>query len=156
MNQSLYREMWRTAASLELLPQQTKVQLGDELLSAVKRGEILDVGTWCLSRLGARRLFSGPINLVVSPTVSARWVETLVRLPHTPALLEAVVQIAQQTGDVARDLSPLTIDLVRKTCEASPQSAGLLRVLAGEQTMASSSRVFGEDLPAGLVLATQS
>ena len=32
MNQSLYREMWRTAASLELLPQQTKVQLGEALL----------------------------------------------------------------------------------------------------------------------------
>jgi molecular chaperone DnaK (HSP70) len=155
MNQSLYREMWRTAASLELLPQQTKVQLGDELLAAVKRAEILDAGTWCLSRLGARRLFSGPINLVVSPSVAARWVETLLRLPHTPALLEAVVQIAQQTGDVARDLSPATLELVRKSCQASSQSASLLRDLAGQQDMASSSRVFGEDLPAGLVLATQ-
>ncbi len=40
MNQSLYREMWRTAASLELLPQQTKVQLGDALLELTKRGEM--------------------------------------------------------------------------------------------------------------------
>jgi hypothetical protein len=154
MNQSLYREMWRTAASLELLPQQTKVQLGEDLLAAIKRAEIIDAGTWCLSRLGARRLFSGPINLVVSPAIAARWVETLLRLPHTPALLEAVVQMAQMTGDVARDLPPATIELVRKACESSPQAASLLRDLAGEQTLASSSRVFGEDLPAGLVLAT--
>jgi molecular chaperone DnaK (HSP70) len=154
MNQSLYREMWRTAASLELLPQQTKVQLGEELLGAVKRGEMLAAGTWCLSRLGARRLFSGPINLVVSPSITARWVETLLRLPHTPALLEAVVQIAQQTGDVARDLPPATLELVRRSCEASTQAASLLRDLSGEQDLASSSRVFGEDLPAGLVLAT--
>lgn len=155
MNQSLYREMWRTAASLELLPQQTKVQLGEELLAAIKRNEIIDAGTWCLSRLGARRLFSGPINLVVSAAIAARWVETLMRLPHTPALLEAVVQIAQITGDVARDLPPATIELVRRGCEAGAESASLLRDLSGEQTLASSSRVFGEDLPAGLVLATQ-
>jgi hypothetical protein len=120
----------------------------------VKRGEMLAAGTWCLSRLGARRLFSGPINLVVSPSITARWVETLLRLPHTPALLEAVVQIAQQTGDVARDLPPATLELVRRSCEASTQAASLLRDLSGEQDLASSSRVFGEDLPAGLVLAT--
>src|SRR6185503_9835272 len=29
INQSLYREMWRTASSLELLPQQTKTQIGE-------------------------------------------------------------------------------------------------------------------------------
>jgi hypothetical protein len=155
LNQSLYREMWRTAATLELLPQQTKVQLGEDLLGAVKRGEMLEAGTWCLSRLGARRLFSGPINLVISPALAARWVETLLRLPHTPSLLEAVVQIAQQTGDVARDLPPATLELVRKSCEASPHAASLLRDLSGQQDMASSSRVFGEDLPAGLLLAAQ-
>ena len=91
INQALYREMWRTAASLELLPQQTKTQLGETLLEWVKRGEMLEAATWCLSRLGARKLFSGPINLVLPPTVVSRWVESLLRLPHTPALLEGVV-----------------------------------------------------------------
>jgi molecular chaperone DnaK (HSP70) len=156
MNQSLYREMWRTAASLELLPQQIKVQLGDELLVAVKHGEMLEAGIWCLSRLGARRLFSGPINLVISPSVAARWVEWLLRLPHTPALLQAVVQIGQQTGDIARDLPPAVLEMVRKSCESGAHAASLLRELSGEQDLASSSRMFGEDLPAGLVLATQS
>ena len=102
LNQSLYREMWRTASSLELLPMQTKTQLGDALLDIVRRGDMLDAGTWCLSRLGARKLFSGPINLVVSAAVATRWVEGLLKLANTPALLEAVVQMAQQTGDGAR------------------------------------------------------
>lgn len=154
MNQSLYREMWRTAASLELLPQQTKTQLGDTLLGFVKKGEMLEAGVWCLSRLGARKLFSAPINLVLSPGVVSRWVETLLRLPTTPALLEAVVHIAQQTGDTARDLPPPTLELVRRACEASPRSAELLRELSGDSgDLTSSSRVFGEELPAGLVLA---
>jgi hypothetical protein len=155
INQALYREMWRTAASLELLPQQTKTQLGEGLLEIVKRGEMLDAAVWCLSRLGARKLFSGPINLVLSPSIASRWVETMLRLPNTPALLEAVVHIAQQTGDVARDLPPATLQLVRRACEASPRASDLLRQFSGEPTdLASASRTFGEELPAGLVLAT--
>ncbi len=52
LNTSLLREMWRTAASLELLPLQTKTQLGDELLARVKKGDLVDTGLWCLSRHG--------------------------------------------------------------------------------------------------------
>ncbi len=154
MNQALYREMWRTAAGLELLPQQTKVQLGDALLDAIKRGEMADAALWCLSRLGARKLFRGPINLVVSPSVASRWVESLLRLQQTAAVLEAVVHIAQLTADVARDLPPATLELVRRACETSPRAADLLRQLSGEvDDLAASSRIFGEELPAGLVLA---
>ena len=152
VNQSLYREMWRTAASLELLPQQTKAQLGDTLLDTVKRGEMVQAGVWCLSRLGARKLFNGPINLVIAPSVASRWIEAMLRLPHTPALLEAVTHIAQQTGDSARDLPPVTLDSVRRACESSSQASNLLRELAGETDPAATSRVFGEELPAGLVL----
>ena len=156
INQSLYREMWRAAASLELLPQQTKAQLAESsLLEMVKRGEMVETALWCLSRLGARRLFSGPINLVLSPSVVSRWIETLLRLPTTPALLESVVHMAEQTGDVARDLTPATLQLVRRSCESSPRSSELLRQLSGEDhDLAAHSRIFGEELPAGLVLVT--
>ena len=152
VNQSLYREMWRTAASLELLPQPTKTQLGEALLSIVKRGEMLEVGTWCLSRLGARKLFNAPINLVLGPSVVNRWIDPLLRLPHTSALLESIVHMTQVTGDAARDLSPSALDSVRRACEASSAAPSLLRELAGESDAASGSRVFGEELPAGLVL----
>jgi hypothetical protein len=154
LNQSLYREMWRTAASLELLPQQVKVQLGDALLVMAKQGDMVESAIWCLSRLGARRLFAAPINLVISPSVVARWVETMLRLPNSPALLEALAHMAQLTGDAARDLPPATLELVRRACEASPKSAEYLHELAGPETdLSSSSRIFGEGLPAGLVLA---
>ncbi len=157
MNQALYREMWRTAASLELLPQQTKVQLGEALLASVKRGEMVDSAVWCLSRLGARKLFSGPINLVVSPTTVSRWVEALLKLSQTPSLLEAVVQMSRLTGDTARDLPPQTLDLARRACEANSRAADLLRQLSGDtDDVTAGSRVFGEELPAGFVLATAS
>ncbi len=153
INQALFREMWRTAASLELLPQQTKAQLGEALLDMVKRDEMADSAIWCLSRLGARKLFSGPVNLVLSPSVVSRWVDVLLRRPNTPALLEAIVHLSQLTGDAARDLPPATLEAVRRACEASPRAADLLHQLSGEAgDLAASSRVFGEELPAGLVL----
>ena len=152
VNQSLYREMWRTAASLELLPQPTKTQLGEALLPILKRGEMVAAGAWCLSRLGARKLFNAPVNLVLAPSVVGRWVEGLLRLPHTPALLESVVHMGQFTGDAARDLPPPTLDLVRRACEASPSAASLSQELSGASGASTGSRVFGEELPAGLVL----
>lgn len=86
--------------------------------------------------------------------IVSRWVEALLKITHTPALLESVARMAQQTRDIARDLPPATLDLVRRACEASPQAAGLLRELAGEDTgLDASSRIFGEELPAGLLLA---
>lgn len=156
MNPSLLREMWRTATSLELLPTQTKAQLGDALLTMLKEREMVEAGVWCLSRLGARKLFSGPINLVVSPSIGSRWVEALLRMGTSPAVLDGAVQIARITGDVARDLPPAVLESVRRACEGSPRAAELLRQLSGEQDdFTTSSRVFGEDLPAGLIVVQQ-
>jgi hypothetical protein len=146
--------MWRTAASLEMLPQQTKVQLGDTLIAKLKQNEMVDTCLWCLSRLGARALFRGPVNQVVSPSIAARWVETILSKPHTPALLEAVIEMSRQTGDAARDLPPGALQLVRRACEASPDRERLLRRLSGEaDSLTASSRTYGEALPEGLVLA---
>jgi hypothetical protein len=154
INPSLWREMWRTAASLELLPSPTKTQLGEALIAMLKQNEMPDTCLWCLSRIGARRLFRGPVNQVLSPTVVARWVETILTRTPAPALLDAVVQMAQQTGDAARDLPPATLALVRRACETSPDSAALLHMLSGAAaSTAAASHVYGEQLPEGLVLA---
>jgi len=86
--------------------------------------------------------------------VAARWVETILLRPHTPALLETVIEISRQTGDSARDLPPAALQLVRRACEASPDKPRLLRRLTGEEdTLTASSRTYGEALPEGLVLA---
>jgi molecular chaperone DnaK (HSP70) len=154
VNPSLWREMWRTAASLELLPSSTKTQLGEALINMLKQNEMPDTCLWCLSRLGARRLFRGPVNQVLSPTVVARWVEGILNRPPSPAMLDAVAQMAQQTGDAARDLPPATLAIVRRACEASPNSAALLHTLSGASVGGSTaSHVYGEQLPEGLVLA---
>ena len=144
VNPSLAREMWRAAASLELLPIQTKTQLGDELIVRIKKGDFVETGLWCLARLGARKLFYGPINQVLPAATATRWIEAILKNPKAE---DAVAAMARRTGDATRDLSGATLELVRRTfpdvdLEAEPQDQ-----------LAAMGKVFGEELPAGLVFA---
>jgi molecular chaperone DnaK (HSP70) len=142
VNPSLLREMWRSAASLELLPVQTKTQLGDELIPRILSGEFVDTGLWCIARLGARKLFYGPINQVLPPSVAARWVEQLLKVSKAK---DAIAALSRQTGDAARDLPPATLSVVRR---AFPD---LELDRDPSDNLAAMGRIFGEDLPSGLV-----
>ena len=142
VNASLLREMWRAAASLELLPIQTKTQLGDELMTRIIASEFVDTGLWCIARLGARKLFYGPINQVLPPATAARWVEQLLKVEKAS---DAIGALARHTGDATRDLPASTLSVVRRTfpnleLDREPQDH-----------LAAMGRIFGEDLPSGLV-----
>ena len=150
VNASLLREMWRTASSLELLPMGTKSELGDGLMKRIKAGDFKESELWCLSRLGARKLFYGPINLVVPPATVTRWVEALLKLPAGDAL----AAMARRTEDPTRDLAPATRELVRGKLQTLPNAERLLAVFEGEEEDDRTlGRIFGEELPSGLVLA---
>jgi hypothetical protein len=143
--------MWRTASSLELLPHGTKTELGEGLVKRVKTGDYKDSELWCLSRLGARKLFYGPINLVVPPATATRWVETLLKVQTAG---DALAAMARQTGDPTRDLPGPTRDAVRARLTALPHADRLLAVFDGEEEDERTlGRIFGEELPSGLVLA---
>ncbi len=152
LNSSLAREMWRASASLELLPIQTKTELGDGLVRMVKAGTARESELWCISRVGARELFYGPINLVLPPATVTRWVEAL--LP-APAAAEALASLARRSDDPTRDLSPATRESVRQKLAALPRSEQLLAIFEGEgqRDERALGRIFGEELPSGLVLS---
>jgi len=142
VNPSLLREMWRAAASLELLPLQTKTQLGDELLARIAKNDFVETGLWCLARLGARKLFYGPINQVLPAATISRWVDVLLKVPKSA---DAVAALARVTGDATRDLPPHTLETVRRALpdlnlEAEPTG-----------DLAAMGKIFGEELPSGLV-----
>ncbi|MBI4904079.1 MAG: Hsp70 family protein [Acidobacteria bacterium] len=149
LNSSLMREMWRTASSLELLPMQTRTELGEALVKRVRANDFTASELWCLSRLGARRLFYGPINQVLPAATVSRWIETLGKV-KTAA--EAIAVIAMRTGDAARDLSEASFAFARKAV-GSDESA--LAILNGEADRDMSS-IFGEELPSGLVITGDS
>jgi hypothetical protein len=150
INPSLLREMWRCAASLELLPLGTKTELGEALVKRVKAGDFKESELWCLGRLGARKLFYGPINLVIPPATVSRWVEALRGIQ---AAGDALAGMARRTEDPTRDLPPATRDAVRSKLQTLPHSGRLLAVLDGEEEDDGTlGRIFGEELPSGLVL----
>jgi hypothetical protein len=151
INAALLREMWRTVSSLELLPVGAKTELGETLLKRVKLGDFKESELWCLSRLGARKLFYGPTNLVIPPAAVARWVEALLNIP---AAGDALAAMAHRTDDPMRDLPLAAREGVKRKLQTLPHAARLAAVLEGEEDDSALGRIFGEELPSGLVLET--
>ncbi len=151
VNSSLLREMWRCACSLELLPVSTRTDLGDALLARIKAGEFGASEAWCLGRLGGRDLFHGPTNQVLPATTAARWVDLLAKAPHAA---ETMALLARRTGDSYRDLPPASAAVARRAIEGHKDAERLLAILEGKAARDSEtlSRIFGEELPSGLVL----
>ena len=144
--------MWRMASSLEHLPAGTRTELGDALLKKVKAGDFKASELWCIARLGARELFYGPLNQVLSSAVAGRWAEALAPLEGTS---ETVARLARRTGNVTIDLPTATVDLLRAQLRRKPEGEKFLPILEGEggKDLDAMGRVFGEELPAGLVLS---
>jgi hypothetical protein len=153
INSALLREEWRTAASLELLPLGTKTELGEALIKRVKADDYKESELWCLARLGARKLFYGPINLVVAPATAGRWAEALLKANNAG---DALASMGRRTDDPTRDLPAPLRQSIRVKLEASPHAERLLGVFEGEEADEGTlGRIFGEELPSGLVLAEE-
>jgi hypothetical protein len=152
VNSSLLREMWRAAAGLEHLPVGTKTELGDALIKRVKTGEFKESEAWCLSRIGARELFYGPINLVVPASTASRWIDAT---PQVGGSGEAIARMARRTGNSTLDVAAGALDSVRRRLSNDPASERLIALLEGESTrdLDSMGRMFGEELPSGLVFS---
>lgn len=151
LNPSLAREMWRCASSLELLPVGTKTELGNGLLKRIRAKDYGPSEMWCLGRLGARKLLYGPNNLVIPATTITRWIDQVLALPDAA---EALATMGRHTGDTSRDVPPATVDLIEKALAKHPKREALMAMLAGEgqDELSALGRVFGEELPSGLVI----
>ena len=134
--------MWRAGSGLELLPVQVRTQLGDELIARLKKSDFVDTSLWCLARLGARSLFYGPANQVMPPAAAARWLDVVLKHDKKG---DFALALARQTGDSSRDLPPAAIDAVRRTFP----DLNLTADARGD--LAAMGRIFGEELPSGLV-----
>jgi hypothetical protein len=78
-------------------------------------------------------------------------VEALIKVPGAG---EALATMARRTEDATRDLPAATRETVKRKLEALPHSERLLAILEGEEEDDRAlGRIFGEELPSGLVLA---
>jgi molecular chaperone DnaK (HSP70) len=151
-----YVNMLRLAASLERLPAERKIQLGEWLLKRLAKAGELEESWWALGRIGARVPFHGSAHAVVPSETAAHWLEALLRQDwkKTPAVAFAATLIARMSGDRQRDLdAALREQAANRLREAkSPKSWLAMVDSVAELDASDEKRIFGEDLPPGLKL----
>jgi DNA-K related protein/Hsp70 protein len=153
LNTQVEREGWRLLASLEHLPGNTRVALGQELLGKIKEHPGNKSFLWSLGRLGARIPLYGPLNCVVPAESAGQWIKSLLQLADlSPDIASAIVQLGALTGDPQRDIeSDLRWSALVKLNQAG-MTEGLLESLREYVPPGRSDavRIFGESLPEGL------
>lgn len=151
-------EIWMMLANLERLPAKVKEDLGTMLLEKVRKGKARPQRLWALGRFGARISFYGPMDQVIPSRTAGQWLNTLLSMPlsATPALGQALVQLARYTGDRERDLPLEDRNRLSQWLGQLPQGGRLRDVLSEPEIslrMEEQQQIFGESLPPGLILS---
>jgi hypothetical protein len=155
LNRQVEREGLLLLASLEQLPTDLRVELGEEILERIEAEPGNKSFTWALGRLGARVPFYGPLNCVVPAAAAARWAAALLALPEpTSHVATAVSQLAARTDDPLRDVEPnFREEAIRRLQEAGAGEEALEALRAYvPRSRAAAVHIFGESLPEGLRL----
>ncbi|MCB0047890.1 MAG: hsp70 family protein [Caldilineaceae bacterium] len=150
-------EVWMMLANLERMPARTKADLGRRLLAQTLKGKSMARELWALSRLGARRPLYGPVDRVVPPADAGAWAEKLLaaNLPPTERTARTLVMLTQRTGDRTRDVEDTLRSRVEQWLGRLDNAERLQEMLNNPESVNQAEEeayVFGESLPAGLVL----
>ncbi len=149
-------EAWRLLGSLELLPVQTKTELGEWIITFAHKPRLNSARSsmlWALGRLGQRTPVYGPLNTVLPPALVARWIDTLLRQTSSTSIERlAVVQMARRTDDRYRDIDPATRENVLRWLGEQGAAEHLSELVreGGKFDTEEQGQVFGEALPPGL------
>jgi hypothetical protein len=152
-------ELWRAVASLERLDVKTKEALGTTLLRQVVKSPVPTHAFWALTRIGARMLFYGPLNLVVHPQVVEGWLEQLLTFQpgndsEKNGWAFCMANQARLTGQRALDVDDAVRERVigtLRSLKVPTQWAEMVERVVDMQA-ADRGQLFGESLPIGLRL----
>ncbi|MSR52193.1 MAG: molecular chaperone DnaK [Gemmataceae bacterium] len=152
-------EMWRAAASLERLDVKTKETLGNALIRQVAKSPVPTYAFWALTRIGARVLFYGPLNLVVHPNVVEEWLTQLLNFEpgndsEKNGWAFCLANLARQSGQRALDVDEsIRMKVVEKlrTLKIPAQWANMVEHFV-QMEASDRGQMFGESLPIGLRL----
>jgi hypothetical protein len=147
-------EMWRAAATLELLDAKTKKAIGARVVEELESEGPSTPLLWSLSRLGGREPAHAAANVVVPIETAESWLSSLLALDWAgnPNAIFAAVNLSRKTGDRARDIgeSLRTKVLARlKKEKASEHDIAAVKTVtefeSGDRKM-----IFGDALPPAL------
>jgi hypothetical protein len=155
-------EIWMAVANMEHLLAKDKIKCGRALLAEIKPKKSRPQHFWALSRMGARELLYGSVDRVIPAKEAVAWIETLISINwRDPRPIgAAIAQLARKTGDRARDLGHAHLERVMAWMTQDPHREQLLKphlpYLKEVIPMAKQeeTNIFGESLPAGIVLHT--
>ncbi len=151
-------ELWRLAGSLELLSSTLKMRLLEaavQQLSSKKSAGYRAALLWAIGRMASRDPIYGPLNTVVPAERVETIVKSLMSDDSEPLMRQlAVMQIAQQTNDRYRDLSPATRERVIAWFESTDAAARYVDTVrsGGGPSGEDAAALFGESLPLGIQL----
>jgi len=153
-------EIWMALANFEYLPAASKAELGRRLLEKIMKGRPKAQELWALGRLGARIPFYGPLDQVIPREEVSLWLHTLLGagLEANDGLARTLVHLCRTTGDRARDLPLEDTEQLSTWLQPLPQAERYQELLTHpEATLFSQERawIFGEALPAGLIVSDQ-
>lgn len=162
-NNNELAEMWRAAASLERLEPKVKGLLAEPLLKQYRRPPVQHYAPWALARLGARSLLYAPINHIVSAEIVSRWIDQL--LPYQPvhdsdrrSWLWTLTTLSRRIGvrglDIEDSLRAQVISVMEQH-QAPHRYVQLVKEIS-QLERDEEQQMFGDDLPLGLKLITES
>ncbi len=151
-----FDDLLRLAASLEHLPIEVKISIGDWLVAGLKKSAGTPSSWWALGRLAAREPFHGSAHRVIPREKLSDWLPLLMKhdwkKDHNAAF--AAVMMARMTGDRERDLDEnVRQSIVDKLKRArSPERWHDMVAKTSQLDESETRRFFGERLPVGLKL----
>jgi hypothetical protein len=151
-----YDDMLRLAATLERVTFERKIEIGEWLLTRLKKASENPQSWWAVGRIGARVPFHGSAHNVVPPDIARQWLEQLLKVDwkkHETAAFAAAM-IARVSGDRERDLDTALRQRVIDALSARKAPDTWLKMVSQvvELSEGDERRAFGESLPPGLKL----
>ncbi|MDD1607611.1 MAG: molecular chaperone DnaK, partial [Methylococcaceae bacterium] len=154
-----YDDMVRLSATLERLPVDKKIQLGEWLLKRLEKSSEPSQTWWAVGRIGARVPFHGSSHNVVSAAVVSEWLQIVLAedWKKSPHIGFAATLMARMSGDRARDIDDnLRLQIIEKL-KLSKAPTSWLEVVeqVKELDEKEEKQLFGEALPPGLKLINE-
>jgi len=155
-------EMWRAAASLERIDLRNKQVLAEALLKTLSHSPTPTYTFWALTRLGARVLLYGPMNLVLHPQLIETWLDAILafqprsdseRLGWCYCLAQWTRRTGQRAIDIDEPQRQRVLEALQRQ-QAPDEWVRMVTDIVDEQTE-DRSRLFGESLPIGLRFARE-
>ncbi len=151
-----YEDMLRLFAAMEAVPWQYRQEMGQWMLTRLKRTDESTQTWWAIGRLAARQPLAANAHLTMPPYAATEFLQATLEQDwrKNETAMFAAVQIARMTGDRTRDLP----DPQRAEVLAKLQSAGAperwIALVQSVQDMDADDRKrsFGDSLPPGLSL----